>query len=308
MNWIRIAVRIGRDTDIIGMAKTLGVSTPLTTGCCVLVLCELPEGARDGNIGGVSDEAIEAWAQWPGKRGKFAAAFRAHLCTPEGVVKAWEKHNGSAIRRMEADVERKRKGKIPAEFQRSSTGIPAEFHAASSVDETKTRRDVDDTSHSASDGEDDGRSALAFASIAPCVAPVGHDALRELLRHVQQPETWAGIIRGCASGQSMPEARPASAERIAAAVQDFVAGGHHRDPKALTKLFRGYISNAKASPAQTRHLLNVDDDRAEQLRLLREQNQRRAMRHDALKPEPTWAKEIDAKYPDGRTWPGGVAA
>lgn len=312
MNWIKVAVGISRDESVLAIADRLGVSVPTTTGYVVLVYTALAEGCVSGNLSNTTDSTIERWAQWNGKRGKFAEAFRAELCTPEGLVRSWEKYNGGALRELERDRERKKAERAAEKARKQSDGRPSDDSRTSDqcppLEEKRgEERREELPSHSSSDGEE-GRWSLAFASIAPCVAPVGHDALRELLRHVQQPETWAGIIRGCASGQSMPEARPASAERIAAAVQDFVAGGHHRDPKALTKLFRGYISNAKASPAQTRHLLNVDDDRAEQLRLLREQNQRRAMRHDALKPEPTWAKEIDAKYPDGRTWPGGVAA
>ena len=137
---------------------------------------------------------------------------------------------------------------------------------------------------------------------------VAHDALRTLLSTVTEPDTWAGIIRGCASGLSMPEGRPASSARLAAAVQDFVAAGHHHAPHAKAKLFRGFVSSAKASEAQTRQWLDIDADKADELRTIREQNERRRQRHEAPKPIPTWAPEIDAKFPDGRTYPGGVAA
>jgi len=108
VNWIRIAVGIGRDPSVIALSRALGVSTPLTTGCCVLVFAEIPSVSRGGDLSGVSDDAIEAWAQWPGKRGKFAAAFRSHLCTDEGVVRSWEKHNGAAIRESDKAKDRMR--------------------------------------------------------------------------------------------------------------------------------------------------------------------------------------------------------
>lgn len=108
MNWIRIAVGIGRDPSVIALARALGVSTPLTTGCCVLVFAEIPSVSRGGDLSGVSDDAIEAWAQWPGKRGKFAAAFRSHLCDTEGFVRSWEKHNGAAIRESDKAKDRMR--------------------------------------------------------------------------------------------------------------------------------------------------------------------------------------------------------
>jgi hypothetical protein len=122
MNWIRIAVGIGRDPSIIAMARGLGVSTPLTTGCCVLVLTEIPTVSRGGDVSGVSDDALEAWAQWPGKRGKFATAFRAYLCTPEGVIKAWEKHNGAAIREADRRAEAMRERRKQRTRDGSVTG------------------------------------------------------------------------------------------------------------------------------------------------------------------------------------------
>jgi hypothetical protein len=49
------------------------------------------------------------WAMWAGKRGKFAAAFRTHLCTEQEVVRGWEKHNGAAIREADAAKDRMKK-------------------------------------------------------------------------------------------------------------------------------------------------------------------------------------------------------
>jgi hypothetical protein len=101
MNWIKVATGIMSDPSILGLAEALGVSAPLTTGCVVGVLTHLPDHARNGDVSGVSDRALEQWAQWPGKKGKFAGAFRTYLCDPQGVVRAWDKHNGSAMREAE---------------------------------------------------------------------------------------------------------------------------------------------------------------------------------------------------------------
>lgn len=144
--------------------------------------------------------------------------------------------------------------------------------------------------------------------ISPCVGSVAHDALGTLLVSVADPVTWAGIIRSCASGQSMPNHRPATPERLAAAIQDFVAAGHHEANPPRTKLFRGFVANSKASPPPERHMLDVNADKAEELRTIRAQNERRRARRETERPEPTWAAEIDAMYPDGRTRPAGVAA
>lgn len=106
MNWIRVAVGIVHDPSIHALADAAGVSVPTTTGHVVGLLTYLPQHCRDGDLSGVADATIERWAMWTGKRGKFATAFRAHLCDSKGVVKAWEKHNGAAIREADRTKER----------------------------------------------------------------------------------------------------------------------------------------------------------------------------------------------------------
>ncbi len=106
MNWIRIATGIMRDPTLVALSEALGVNVPCTTGHVVGVLTSLPEGAKTGDLSAVSDRTLEQWAMWKGKRGKFAAAFRTHLCDTQGVVRSWEKHNGAAIRRAGESAER----------------------------------------------------------------------------------------------------------------------------------------------------------------------------------------------------------
>lgn len=141
----------------------------------------------------------------------------------------------------------------------------------------------------------------------PMVAPTGHMALGKLFANVGEPDVWAGIIRGMASGLNMDGNRPAGPERLAAAVEDFVAQGHHINPNP--SLFRGFVKRAKA-PERGRFALQQSEDEynADLLRTIREQNDRARMRGDAEKPIPTWANRIDATFPDGRTWPSGAAA
>lgn len=105
MNWIRIATGIMDDPSVLQLAEAAGVSVPTTTGHVVGVLAKLPTHAKTGDLSGVSDRAIEQWAKWPGKQGKFATAFRTYLCNAQGVVSAWEKHNGAAIREADRRAE-----------------------------------------------------------------------------------------------------------------------------------------------------------------------------------------------------------
>ena len=122
MNWIRVDVGIGRDSSIGAMSEALGVSVPTTTGHTVLVYTAMAEGCLSGDLSTVKDSVIETWAMWRGKRGRFAAALRAHICTPEGVMRSWAKYNGSKLHEMEYDRERKRIARESARAQRREPG------------------------------------------------------------------------------------------------------------------------------------------------------------------------------------------
>lgn len=127
MNWIKIAVGIMRDPSIISVAEAAGVSVPTTTGHVVGVLTSLPEGARTGDLSGVADTTIERWADWRGKKGRFAEAFRRYLCTPEGFVRSWDKYNGAAMRESETTKERARKWREQRKKEadeRRTNGVP----------------------------------------------------------------------------------------------------------------------------------------------------------------------------------------
>lgn len=106
MNWIRIAVGIADDPDIHRIAAQVDTSDAATVGHVVAVLVQLPTHAVDGDLRDVPDSLLERWALWTGPRGVFATAFRQHLCTPDGVVRSWEKHNGGALREAKRSKER----------------------------------------------------------------------------------------------------------------------------------------------------------------------------------------------------------
>lgn len=107
MNWIKIAVGIMRDPKMIALSEAVGVSVPTATGHVVGVLTSMAEGCNTGDLSTVGTGTLEQWAMWRGKRGVFANAFRTYLCNPDGVVSAWDKYNGSALRKLEYDRERK---------------------------------------------------------------------------------------------------------------------------------------------------------------------------------------------------------
>ncbi len=128
MNWIRIDVGIPDDERIDELANALGRDTATAVGLVVCVLVKLPKHARDGNIGKISPLMLEKWAGWRGKRGRFSEAFRELFCTSEGVVRTWEKHNGSAIR--ENDADRLRQQEKRAQFRKAKQEREDREHAA----------------------------------------------------------------------------------------------------------------------------------------------------------------------------------
>lgn len=121
MNWIRISTEIARDADIRKMARDLNVKRAEVIGCVTALLTHLPAHAPDGDLSTVDDMDVEAWACWERKRGAFAAAYRAAFCTDAGVVRSWEKYNGSAMRELEGArlraAERRRLKRLEEERQ-----------------------------------------------------------------------------------------------------------------------------------------------------------------------------------------------
>lgn len=147
MNWIRVATKMKGDPRVGAIAAACKVRVEHAVGLVCCALMEFPDHARDGDIAAVPDVVLEQWALWSGKAGVFAAAFRAQLCDERGVVRAWEKHNGAAIRKADADVQRKRSaaeaqktardpGAGRAEVARKSRGNLRDGGAASEVDGT----------------------------------------------------------------------------------------------------------------------------------------------------------------------------
>ena len=296
MNWIKIAADMKADDAMGIVADECGVSRYSAVGLCVNVLGVMATKAQDGNLANFRDSTLEDWAGWDGKRGRFAAAFRAAMCNSSGVVRSWEKYNGAAIRKAEADIERmraKRRGTVegPSRDGRSMSQVDGDGDENNPLD---TKMVVDIPSPP--------------TEVLPWVHPVGHEATAELFAAVAHVPTWVGLFRGFASGTSMDNHRPCDPARLAAAVQDFVGAGKHRESGGPSpQLFRGFVKRAKAPVAKHQHQLTEAEHKAEQLRGLREQNARRRKIREPERPEPTWAPAIDAMFPDGRTHPSGLA-
>ncbi len=124
MNWIRISTQIASDPKIHTLAQDLKTTIPGAVGLVVGVLVKLPTHARNGDLSAITDTTLDQWAGWTGKpKGGFARAFRAGFCDAAGVVSAWEKHNGSAIRESDGNRERQQRHRDKANESRHENAL-----------------------------------------------------------------------------------------------------------------------------------------------------------------------------------------
>lgn len=299
MNWIKISTAIGDDPRIGRIADACRCSGNEALGAVVRILGRLPEHAPNGDLSGLPSTLIEQWAWWRGKAGKFADAFRAEMCDESGVVRSWEKWNGSAQRQLVSARERManlRQAKRE-QFAERSQNVPETF---ASKKEREKEREKESNYEPIQKAVVD--TPPAPAAVLPWVHPDGHQALAVLFSAVPHVETWVGLLRGFASGTAMDHNRPCDPRRLAAAVQDFVGAGKHLETDGPSPhLFRGFVKRAKAPEVRHTTQQTEAEYRAETLQTLRRQNERRARLGQPEKPEPAWAKEIDAMFPDGRT-------
>jgi hypothetical protein len=305
MNWIKIAADMKTDDAMGVISEDCGVARYAAVGLCVNVFGVMANKAQSGDVSQVRDSTIEEWAGWDGKRGRFASAFRKALCTKAGVVRSWERYNGAAIRKSEADIERlrsKRRENVARRSpdERATVGVVSQVDGDVDVTTRVQERVVVTPSPPPPALMDAARSM---------VAPRGHEALATLLAHVPEPAAWVGILRGYASGLSMDQNRPCDGERLAVAVEEFVAQGKHREPKGPSpKLFGGFVRSARTPVKRHADQQTEAEYKAEQLLAIRRQNVRNRSIRQPERPEPKWAAEIDAMFPDGRTHPTGRAA
>ncbi len=299
MNWIRVAIGIHDDPAIARMADQCKARVSDIVGCVVGVLVKLPEQARDGVISHIPDTLLEQWAHWNGKRGAFAKAFRSELCNPDGLIRTWEKHNGAHLREYDRQAEKAR------QYRDKNKIVPGTVDGTVPQEYQPYGTERNGTERTTSSNLEDGvvtPPPIGWEKCAPVVAESGHDALHALLSAVPNPHDWAIAIHAQASGQSAAGQRPVSRSRLAAAIVDFVGKSKHREREPSPKLFRRFVEVAKTPHVETLYP-TLEEERAKELAVLREVNDKKRVRNQPVNPEPGWALEIDAMFPDGRTRP-----
>jgi hypothetical protein len=268
--WVRIVRGMGRDAKVVAMADALRVRRAEVAGCLVAILGELPAVCPAADFSDVPDGAIELWADWEGKRGHFAKAFRAHVLTDVGTWAAWAKHNGAPLEKSERDAERKRQAREAARAAAEEKARAARAEAQDGArparaasdgrradgagtrrDETgrdETRRDgtaVKSFSISSSGG---GRGAVErlIDHLAHAATEADHVAVVEArLRASQDPDAVAGVLLGELQGMHGAEYSPAE---LAQALTEMAAG----EAKFSPRLLRGFLRKLREAPAPPR--------------------------------------------------------
>jgi len=253
MNWIRIATGIKNDPRIAGMAQQLQLDVPTVVGLVVSTLCELPEHARDGNLIDVPTLAIERWAGWDGEREAYAYAFRTWMCTDEGIVASWERHNGAAMREAEAARERakqwrddKRKKQDEPDANGKRTKSVRRTYASTANAERTPLRNGTERELTTAPSSDAAVVRGGAADWVPLHFPdqAHQQAVAGYIRAHQFPDALRATLTAIASGQGAPNGQPVPWATIGQAVVEMQSAGARFSASAL----RGFIGRlCKAS-------------------------------------------------------------
>jgi hypothetical protein len=140
MEWIALDVHIAGDPAVHRIASALKVRGAEVVGLLALTFAGMAQHAPTGEMADVPDTLLESWAHWEGKRGTFAAQFRAELCDETGLVTAWDKYNGRNIRRANASAERTRMWREKRETAHAEPSPNAHGNANGTHTSTHTER------------------------------------------------------------------------------------------------------------------------------------------------------------------------
>lgn len=174
MTWIRWETTAPRSEVVAFLADRLGLKVYAAHGLYAAMCCGFGDERPDGRIADVTDTAIEHWAGWDGKKGRFARAIRdwcakvAEDGRDPGQLRGWWR-NEAVLREQTRSARkpdgRKGKGGDPPR------GIPEKSPRGSSGDSPgKPRGNEDDNENEDENGSSSLRSELQSSLIRPAVA------------------------------------------------------------------------------------------------------------------------------------------
>lgn len=175
MTWIRWDVNTADSEVVAFLAERLGLKPVHALGYYNALCCGFGMHRKDGNLGAVTDTALEVWARWDGKRGKFAEAIRAWCAEPmpdgtprpPGELRGWWRQR-ALLAKQERDAQKPdgRKGR--------GSGLPRESRAGSAGD---SRGMLGGNDNDNGDGDEYGGRSPLRSDLPPAVAPAVRLAL-----------------------------------------------------------------------------------------------------------------------------------
>lgn len=214
-------------SDVVGyLAEALHVRQAEAYGLYNACCQGFAKHRADGLVSEVPDTSIERWAMWEGKKGRFAAAFRARCVSegggkdPAGTIRGWWRQ-AALLTKQAKDAQRPpshrrdhpdgSREEISGEPARESGGNP---RGNSDGDGGRRTEDVDET----------------ISSILPArllTKLVGHPARYAITGFLdglppgQTLEAWGMCLNGCLEGLGTEQGRKASVDELAAACNDY---------------------------------------------------------------------------------------
>lgn len=224
MTWIRWDVRAPRSEVVAFIADRLKLRVYAAHGLYVAMCCGFGAERPDGRIDQVTDTALETWAGWDGRRGRFAAAIREWCSqgTDPGILRGWWR-NEAVLREQERSARKPdgRKGR-PPEHPRKIPGESPEGLAGDSPVESRGNVYVDElpTTHHPTE------AVPGFAALFARLPEVGgvRIAVTEFLEASPKGRErgWIGVLTACLDGLDMPDGKPCPPERLATVCRDFL--------------------------------------------------------------------------------------
>jgi hypothetical protein len=222
MTWLRLDTDAAR-TGVAGdLAKDLNLQPMHAFGHYVAAISGFGDHQADGVVASVSDDTLEDWALWRGKRGRFASAFRAR-CTadgqgkdPIGVVRGWWRQD-ALLRKQAKDNQRppSHLRQFPPDSPGGITEIPPTFPHDSPGGDGGRRTEY---------GNEEIPTSLQGRLVARLIGHPSRYAVVSFLENLpptQSVDGWAGCLLGCLDGLGLERNRKATVEDLAAACGDY---------------------------------------------------------------------------------------
>lgn len=126
--YVAIDPGIAEDPAILDIAERYDLDPFALAGRCVRFFGKVAEHRPDGDLTGLAGATLDAWAG--GGVAGLGLSIRDALVDEAGRLRAWDRYNGSALRRLESDRERQRNRRLAA-LANKSTDRPRTVHGSS---------------------------------------------------------------------------------------------------------------------------------------------------------------------------------